>query len=87
MTISFAAGLLAMIGLVAWSAMGLTFARYGSRVLALGREREACREFIEMRMIQRPTAPLRAAVPLRAAATRSDPRWAVPLHVELRAAA
>jgi hypothetical protein len=87
MIITFAGALLAAICTIAFASMVRTFAQYGARVMQLRSEIVGCRDFIEMRVVQR--APTMAiALPLEAAGPRKARRpvqTSVP--VALRAAA
>ncbi len=83
MIISFAGALFATVITIAFASLVLTIVRYGARVSQLRREMGDCREFIEMRVVQR---GLR--VPLAGAAPRIVLRRAqTSVPVALRAAA
>jgi hypothetical protein len=80
MTITLAGVLLAAIAVIVGSTMARTFSRYGARVSGLGQDLAECREFIELRMVQRPTTPLRALVSPGLAVRRVSPAEPIALR-------
>jgi hypothetical protein len=87
MIITFAAALFVAVSTIAFASVVLTFVHYGARVSQLRREIGDCRDFMEIRVVQRaPT--MHAGLTLASAAPRMARRPAqTSIPVALRAAA